>query len=89
MNLKGPELVGILPPSTIRLLPKAEAAKLNAACPIWRVRVVGAERDGSPMDTTRRVRAPSLGVAIGITQLRATVCHGCRIDAIQGRLESA
>ena len=72
-----------LTPGSFRILPKEEADELTRACPFWRVRMVGIERDGSPFDCVKRVRAPFIETAMGMLQVTATICHGCRVDRME------
>ena len=70
-----------LEPRDFRVCSPEESRRLTDACPTFRVRLTGVERDGTPFDVVKTVRAPYQETAIGMLTVQAIMCYGCRVDS--------
>lgn len=69
--------------SEMRVCSPEESKALSESCPTFRIRVTGIERDGSPFDCIKTVRAPYAETAKGMLEVQAMICHGCRVDSCE------
>jgi len=82
LTRRGIQVERILPES-IKLCSLEESKRLTESCPIFYVRMTGIERDGTPFDTIKKIRAPYKETAINILTVKATINYGCRVDSAE------